>query len=1204
MPRLSVPPRSLLASLLLLACLAPTLPAAPASPGWQVQWTRQLPPLTPAWEDQPKLEFGTVYRPVCIPTGIVVVGSSQTDRVSGFDLASGEERWRFTCDGPVRLPLAVWKERVYFVSDDGYLYCLDGRRGELLWKVRGGPSDDKVLGNERLISTWPARGGPALAIEDQATVYFAAGIWPFMGIFLHAVDARSGKIRWTQSGDGSQYIKQPHQADAFAGVAPQGSLVVAGDYLLVPGGRSVPACYDRHTGKFVHFKLADNGKRGGGWQVYAAGNLFLNGEAAFELKTGTYLGPMPGIPLYEKGLLHTFQGTRASAFDLGKATRVTKIEKDRKGRPRLRTVWNVPRMQTNQIPAADILTRGPERLYGASKGHVFALSWPLARENKPLWEAKIEGQPLHLLASGNRLLVTTKEGTLWCLGADQVKPRHYPLPKSTPVAATPAARQVRDLLTRTGVQAGYATVWGEDAGDLSAELIRQSDLHVIALAADDQQATRLRERFVANGVYGSRVAVLSEPVLLPPYLASLMVIGKKDDLDTPFLRRVFRSLRPHGGVACFTHPPRHREIFAEVARGKNSLPGLRLQQEDSLVLLSRPGPLPGAANWTHEHADAANTRVSRDTLVKAPLGLLWFGGPGHQGILPRHGHGPQPQVVDGRLIIEGVDMIRALDIYTGRLLWQTALPGVGKAFDNTSHHPGANASGSNYISLPDGIYIAYRDYCLVLDPATGKKIQQFQQVPLPGEKAKPTWQYVNVAGDYLIGGANPAGTEPNRKEGVSVSYRLVVLDRHTGQMVWQATARSGFRHNSVCAGGGRLYAIDRPSKEHLAWLRRRGLPEPTNARLVAFALKTGKVLWQKEDEIFGTWLSYSDQHEVLVEAGRLARDTLPDEPKGMRAYRADTGKVLWSNDKYIGPAMIRGDHILKYRSACDLRTGEPVLREDPLTGENVEWVWSRNYGCNTPAASEHLLTFRSGAAGYFDLCGDSGTGNFGGFRSGCTNNLIVAGGLLNAPDYTRTCTCQYQNQTSLALVPMPEAEMWTFYGPGTSKGTIRRLGVNLGAPGDRKAGDGTLWLDYPSVGGPSPALDLVLEPSEVPVFREHASLVEGEGPKWIVASGVRGLTSLRLGLRIPPPESYSYTVRLHFLEPDGLPAGARQFDLALQGKTVLRQLDISKEAGGPNRPLIKEFKGIRIDDKGLLLTLSPLGKKEPVLSGVEIQREP
>ena len=116
------------------------------------------------------------------------------------------------------------------------------------------------------------------------------------------------------------------------------------------------------------------------------------------------------------------------------------------------------------------------------------------------------------------------------------------------------------------------------------------------------------------------------------------------------------------------------------------------------------------------------------------------------------------------------------------------------------------------------------------------------------------------------------------------------------------------------------------------------------------------------------------------------------------------------------------------------------------------------------------MTFRSGAAGYFDYCNDGGTGNFGGFRSSCTNNLIVAGGLLNAPDYTRTCTCLYQNQTSLAMIHMPEAEMWTSFGTKEIKGPIQRVGILLGAPGDRKAEDGTLWLEAPSVGGVSPAV--------------------------------------------------------------------------------------------------------------------------------------
>ena len=150
---------------------------------------------------------------------------------------------------------------------------------------------------------------------------------------------------------------------------------------------------------------------------------------------------------------------------------------------------------------------------------------------------------------------------------------------------------------------------------------------------------------------------------------------------------------------------------------------------------------------------------------------------------------------------------------------------------------------------------------------------------------------------------------------------------------------------------------------------------------------------------------------------------------------------------------------------------------DIKTGKPTGWKYSRMYGCNTAVGSEHLLTFRSGAAGFCDLTGDSGTGNLGGFRSSCTSNLIPADGVLNAPDYTRTCSCSYQLQTSLALVHMPGIESWTFGNENFFSEPVKSFGLNLGAPGDSRDKAGTLWFDYPSVGGPGPKFDVQFEPT-------------------------------------------------------------------------------------------------------------------------------
>lgn len=1200
-----------------------------------LQWMREYPALQPAWPDQPKMPFDAAYEPIVLGQRMFV-GSSRNDGVTALDVQSGEEAWTFHTDGPVRLAPAGWEDRLFVAADDGYLYCLDTASGNLLWKFRGGPSDRRILGNGRLISTWPARGGPVVA---DGVVYFAAGIWPFMGIFLHALDARTGTVLWTNDGDGSTYMRQPHNTDAFAGVAPQGPLVVQGDRLLVPGGRSVPACYDRKTGKLLHYVLAENGKRGGGSEVVAGARLYCNGGAAFDLANGKYLGPLGQPVALSDNVLFGHASGKVTAYDLNTAGVKTTETLDKKGQPVKTTKWGIDTVGTVEVMGCTALLKAGSQIYVGAPNRILAFDLPLGANKgaTPTWEAEVAGTPTSLLAAADRLFAVTKEGRIYCFGGAPVQGRHFLLKATSPERTDGWSLKTAGIIEATGVRDGYCIAWGIGSGRLIAEVIRQSRLHVIVIDPDADRVRQFRQEMIAAGLYGERVAVhAGDPVSfpLPPYLAGLMISerlpGAGLEMRPEFIRRVFQTLRPFGGVACLPVAPDQRADFSQLANMTGGSQA-RVRETVGLVLLSREGPVPGSANWTHEHADAANTRVSRDQIVKAPLGLLWFGGPSHDGILPRHGHGPQPQVIDGRLIIEGVDLVRAMDIYTGRILWQTPLPGVGSFYNNLAHQPGANAAGTNFISTSDAIYVVNNRSCVRLDPATGRRLSEFQLPPLADMTEPPRWGYINVADDYLVGGAEPlfdpklntpvldlkasdddktdpltklaAKVSQTKNDNFSSSRHLVVMDRHTGKVLWSITSKSGFRHNGICIGGGRLYCIDRLSGVQLDKLKRRGEEPADKPRLLALDLRTGKEIWSTEDDVFGTWVSYSAEHDILVEAGRVARDTLGDEPKGMRAFRAASGEVMWKKD-HSGPAMIHGETILLAGSACDLLTGAPKMRQDPITGLPVEWKWTRNYGCNTPAASEHLLTFRSGAAGFFDLCGDSGTGNLGGFRSSCTNNLIVAGGVLTAPDYTRTCTCSYQNQTSLALIHMPEVEMWTFFGAAPIKAPVQRVGINLGGPGDRRDEEGVLWLEYPSVGGPSPAVPIRTMPASPTWFRRHSSRIEGPD-NWVTASGARGLSALTLTLLPEGAAQRHYTVRLYFAEPDQLKSGQRIFDIALQGREVLPGFDIVREAGAPMRSVVKEFKGIKVT-KDLTVTLTPAGTSEvgeTVLCGIEVVAE-
>jgi outer membrane protein assembly factor BamB len=1193
-------------------------------------WVREYPPLQPAWPEQEKMQFDVAYGAI-VAGKTLYLSSSRHDCVRALDTATGAEKWTFFTDGPVRFAPVAWQGRLFFTSDDGHLYCLDAASGKLQWKFRGAPGDRKVLGNERLISTWPARGAPVIA--DDGTLYFAASIWPFMGVFIHALDARTGAVIWTNDGDGSVYMQQPHYADAFAGIAPQGPLVIAGDYLLLPGGRSIPACLNRRTGKLLRYQLAENGKHGGGSEVAALGSVFYNGGAFFDLTTEKYFADYGRPVVLTPEFAYLYSAGACRAYDFARAGHRGDVKINAEGEENTSNRWAMDEIASCKTEPAESIIKAGSRLYVGSTGQVQAIDLDLAHKAMTLgWRAEIDGKVVRLIAADDRLFVVTREGRIHCFAGSKVPPTYHAFERAKMLRNATASGKAKRVLEATGMNAGYAVVWGLASAPVARELARQSDLHVIVVEPDPVKVEQWRKQWIAEDLYGTRLVVVPgnpQNVNLPPYLASLMVCEDARATGLPpgpeFLTSLYRSLRPHGGTICFLAADEGRDLADHVAAA--GLEKASLRTVDEFTLLVREGSLPGSANWTHEHADAANTRVSRDKLVKAPLGILWFGGPSHEGILPRHGHGPQPQVIDGRVIIEGLDLVRALDIYTGRLLWETSLPGVGEFYNNLSHQPGANATGSNIVSTRDAIYVVHGQACLLLDPLTGDKIYEFRLPPLPGGKEAPLWGYVNVSDDYLIGGAEPlfdpkklagSGAEKDSQgtsklskflrsfkatgDNFSSSRHLVVLDRFTGKVRWSATARCGFRHNATCIGGGRLYTVDRLSGDQIADYKRQGrdLPE---ARLVAFDLKTGKELWSAEG-VFGTWLSYSEKHDVLVEAGRVARDTLLDEPKGMRGYRAKDGAVLWYEKGYIGPAMIRGDEVLQGQGACDVRTGALKMRDDPITGLPVPWTWLRNYGCNTPAASEHLLTFRSGAAGYFDLYNDSGTGNFGGFRSSCTNNLIVAGGILTAPEYTRTCTCAYQNQCSVALVHMPEAEMWTFYGTQEIKGPIRRLGLILGAPGDRRAEDGTLWLEYPSVAGTSPAVKVKTTPSTPETFRRHSSQVSGAYP-WVAASGARGLEEISVNLGPASKSPRKYTVKLFFMEPDRVWPGQRLFDVAVQGKPLLREFDIIKEAGGSFRSVIKEFHGIEASD-ALTVVLTPSPRAEvraAILCGLELIAE-
>src|SRR5690554_6744765 len=85
-----------------------------------LQWEVQYSPRIPVWDDplnQDLMPFDRVFEPV-VAGNKLFVGFNDQDKVVALDLATGKELWTFYADGPVRLPLAISSNRVYFTGDD------------------------------------------------------------------------------------------------------------------------------------------------------------------------------------------------------------------------------------------------------------------------------------------------------------------------------------------------------------------------------------------------------------------------------------------------------------------------------------------------------------------------------------------------------------------------------------------------------------------------------------------------------------------------------------------------------------------------------------------------------------------------------------------------------------------------------------------------------------------------------------------------------------------------------------------------------------------------------------------------------------------------------------------------------------------------------------------------------------------------------
>jgi len=332
----------------------------------------------------------------------------------------------------------------------------------------------------------------------------------------------------------------------------------------------------------------------------------------------------------------------------------------------------------------------------------------------------------------------------------------------------------------------------------------------------------------------------------------------------------------------------------------------------------------------------------------------------------------------------------AVDIYTGRWLWQR---GVG---------------GGPVVAVDDGLYTTSGGRIARLDPATGARV---------GETAVPkghgaSWGQFRIWGDNLVG---VAGKE------------LLCLERRTGKMLWSFRGKRDALRFAVSAG--KAFCVDYWSAASL----RRGEKPPAECSLRAMRLINGETLWQSTVKLpkkpaaqpnlrpfhLAPSVAYCEATDRVLFAALST-----GSKANLRMHKGETGELLWKKyipcRRQIAWVPLQAPILMPKMLITDL--GDVY---DPQTGSVVRrGLWKGGpRGCNRALANPYLALLRDADISWIDL----GTGlrtRFHGVRSGCRNHLIAADGVLSVPNLAYQCSCNYAMFTSLAFVHMPRASSW------------------------------------------------------------------------------------------------------------------------------------------------------------------------------------
>ena len=1169
----------------------------------------------PHWQGYPEdMEYSL---PIIAAGDFLYFTSSQDGRVVALDAATGQTKWEFITGAGVNCTPMHYQSRLYFGSEDGNVYCLDAITGETVWVSHAAPSDRMFIGYGKMLSVWAVKTD---VFVDDGVCYFASGVFPHDGSFVTALDAESGELIYRSA--------QVSENGWRNSLAPGGHLFVTRDDVWVP--KDFLGYSGVGYGAGLPFRRSD-GVHTNAW-----------GTPNDEFKAETHrwwpvMGAVHEGVRYQGNSAFEADGERKELWRQEIEGRIVDI--DTAMGVRMGGKHGYPVVMRYDPNLCSVIYAGGTVFYTAfDNDPTLGNSGLYARnpaDGELLWETEIPGYANQVIAANGRLFVSTRDGNIYCFspqGAEQHGLIEEAVEES-PIEVSPEmAAAAEAILQATELENGYALVLDCQDAQLPYELARRSNLYVCATYSDADALAEARAVFTRAGMHTSRiVARLVEPgghMPFPSNFADVVVSAaaiRGEALPTN-IEEVTRMTKPIRGITLMSGKAADSLDDWVTATGQEGWE--MVEYAGSWAKRVQPA-LEGAGSWSHMYGDPGNSGSSHDAALKPPLGMVWYGPP-----FIRYGTDQTPLIVNGILVSPDANSLEGYDQYTGRKLWRLEAGGIG-------------VGRGRLAASDDSIYVIWDKVIIKIDLESGEELGGYMTAF--GEEHAWSWMGVDPDGTKVYG-AGAGG--------------IWATEMETGQgnILWQIGGPDAMEQygGQMAMSDGKIYVLggevddamrNAALAEMRAWFQTQPqelrdefesqLEERDIRKLTCIDCETGDVLWQHGVDLsnaggrwmrpvgFGARRGYNPHlgggmyvnNGVVVFGSEGGADkgwsvfyTGAYEVRALNAYDGETGNHLWYQfANYRARPVLLDDWVIAEPWAYDLRTGDKIQREHPVTGEMEDWAWCRaDKQCGIFAASKYFIFGRSMGIGYQDIYSDQGLYTIWHSRASCWIDCSTGGGMMIKPPQSLGCQCQWNMPFTIAMgtVDSEPSASPAFAQPGEGL-PVKHLYLNFAATGDRRDEAGNLWVrsdmgEHPLLFG-YPMVPEYYE-GKAPVQRSTPfTSIEGTDLDFVFATAARGYKKFELPVTTEDGPARNYTLRLGFSAPPGDVAGQRVFNVTVNGQPFLENFDIVAEAGGVDIAIWRELE-VNVQGK---LTIeftaaagdAPTLDQMPLISALELLRD-